>query len=329
MQQDKTVKKSSCQEGWIEATLQFINAEEEARCDFVAECMDQGAVGSAEDPVPLDGIAATSQEACQACGTSTRLSLFFPDSKGMEEVLGLLERKISNFFNRVPNFSARVLQCRRVSREDWATDWRHTFPPEQVGKRLWTVPPWEESPTLPPEAIPIILEPGLAFGTGKHATTRHCLQFLEEIAADRNGLPASFLDVGCGSAILSLAAAFLGAEKILALEIDPDALPVARKNMERNRPSAQIRLVNGPPECCRGAFDLIAANLTAPVLSRYGVILPSLMPEDGLCILSGILLSEKPEILELFRKSGLHPLQEKTDTEEGWSTLLFRKTGNP
>jgi ribosomal protein L11 methyltransferase len=310
--------------GWMEATIQFLQADQESLSEFVAECMDQGAVGSAEDPVylkdDLDG-----SSICEACGKSVRQNIFFPDSMGMEEILGLLETKISCFFNRLPDFGARVLQCRRIQREAWATDWMNSFPPERIGVRLWTVPTWEHPP-LPQDAIPIVMEPGLAFGTGKHATTRHCLQFLEEIASDNKRLPPSFLDVGCGSAILSIAAAFLGAEKILALEIDPDSVSVAAKNLEQNGLRGRVRLVNGPLECCRGHFELIAANLTATVLSGYSCLLPSLLAEGGLCILSGILLPEKPGILERYGESGMDPLQEKWDEDEGWSTLVFRKT---
>jgi ribosomal protein L11 methyltransferase len=245
----------------------------------------------------------------------------------METVLSLLDRQISRFFRTVPDFSARVLQCRLISREEWGTNWMNTFPPERIGNRIWTVPPWEKNPSLPAGALPIIIEPGLAFGTGKHATTRHCLQFLEEIESDRGNLPEPFLDAGCGSAILSVAAGMLGSKKTLALEIDPDAIPTAAKNLQRNGLSSDVQLVNGPLECCRGRFELIAANLTASILSGYADLLASLLEEGGLCILSGILVSEKPKILELFRGSGLHPLQEKVDDSEGWSTLLFRKTG--
>ncbi len=327
-QSDEEVTSGQKEEAWIEATIQFINASEEDRSGFVAECMELGAEGSAEAPVFVQDPQDDSKP-CEACGTSTRQSVYFPNSMGIETVLGLLDRQISRFFRSIPDFSARVLQCRRIAREEWGTDWMHTFPPERMGTRLWTVPPWEKSPSLPAGALSIVIEPGLAFGTGKHATTRHCLQFLEEIASDRGSLPGSFLDAGCGSAILSIAASLLGAEKPIALEIDPEAIPAATKNLQRNNLSEEVRLVNGPLECCRGRFELIAANLTASILTGYAGLLASLLEEGGLCVLSGILVSEKPEILELFRGSGLHPLQEKVDEDEGWSTLLFQKTGRP
>jgi len=309
---------------WIEATVQFINTEEEIRWDFVAECAERGALGSAEEPsCPSDSLAPSPP--CEACGTSARHSIYFPESMGLEAALSLLEDRISSFAHTVPGFNARVLQCRIIQKEAWGTGWMHAFPPERMGTRLWTVPPWERNPSLPAGALPIIMEPGLAFGTGKHATTRHCLQFLEEIASEQGRLPGSFLDAGCGSAILSIGAALLGAKRLVAVEIDPDAIPTTKKNLERNGLSGKVRLVNGPLECCRGRFDLIAANLTAPVLSGYAALLPSLLKEGGRCIVSGILTPEKPAILELLRTHGLHLLGEKADEHEGWSSLLLQR----
>lgn len=312
------------QNGWIEATVQFMNLDEESRYSFASECMDHGAVGSSE-PATFLNEKEKKTVVCEACGESSRLNVFFPNSMGMEEVLLLLDGIISSFLKRIPDFSARVLQCRAIRKEDWATDWRNTFPPEKIGKRIWTVPPWE-SPTLPPDTIPIILEPGLAFGTGKHATTRQCIQFLEEIASDRTSLPDVFLDVGCGSGILSIAAASLGVKKVLALEIDPEALPVVRKNVRRNGLCARIQFVNGTPECCRGPFEWIAANLTATILLQYSRLLPLLLAEGGFCILSGILRSEKQEILKTYYRSGLHPIKEKVDGVDDWNTILFQKS---
>jgi len=313
------------EDDWLEATVQFVQVSEEDRLAFLAECMAQGAVGSAEPPSPPP---APPDEApvCQACGTTSKQNVYFPGSMGIEPVLGVLERQISLFLRRVPDFGARVLQCRRIRRQAWATDWMRDFPPERVGNRLWTVPPWEEGAELPPGALPILVEPGLAFGTGKHATTRHCLLFLEEVASDRGRLPGPFLDAGCGSGILSIAACLLGARRVLALEIDRDAVRAARENLARNGLAGRVRLVNGPVECCRGRFGLIAANLTAPALRGYARLLASLLERDGLCILAGMLLREKPDLLRLFQGEGLDPLQEKVDDDEGWCSLLLRKT---
>ena len=310
-------------QSWLEATIQFVNTGEEDRDNFVMEFLDRGAIGSAEEPVSCDG---ESQDAplCTACGHSVRQCVYFPSEAGLEATLEILDRTIRDFGNRTPDFSARVISCRTVHKQDWATGWRQVFPPEQVGARLWTVPPWEDV-TLPPDAIAITLEPGLAFGTGKHATTRHCLRFLEEIGNEDLAFPGRVLDVGCGSAILAIAATLLGAREVVGLEIDPDAVPVAAKNLARNGLADKIRLINGGPECCRGCFDLILANLTAGILLDHGGQLPGLLAPRGLCIVSGLLAHEKAAVMKMFEQEGLRLVREKADHEEGWSTVLLTR----
>ena len=315
-------------EGWIEVTIQFTNADEDTRWGFVAACTEHGSPGGAEEPLLVSDSPGPSP-ACEACGSSTRTSIFFPQSFGMEAVVSLLEDRIRVFTTTAPGAGARVVQCSLIGKEAWGTGWMHDFPPERIGKRLWTVPPWEKAPALPAGALGIIMEPGLAFGTGKHATTRHCLQFLEEVASEHGRLPGPFLDAGCGSAILSIAAALLGAERILAVEVDPDAIPTAKKNLERNGLSGKVRLVNGPLECCRGHFAVITANLTAPVLSGCAGLLASRLAPDGLCIASGILRQERSDLSQHFLAHGLRALREKVDEEEGWTTLLLAKQPGP
>ena len=318
------------EEGWFEATVQFTNTDEETRWNFVAACTENGALGASEEPL-LVSDSPDPSPACEACGTSTRCSIFFPESLGMEAVLSVLEERIRAFTQAAaPGAGARVVQCRLIGKEAWGTGWMQDFPPERVGKRLWTVPPWDKTPSsLPAGALSIIMEPGLAFGTGKHATTRHCLQFLEEVASEHVRLPGPFLDAGCGSAILSIAGALLGAEPVLAVEVDPDAIPTAKRNLGRNGLSGRVRLLNGPLECCRGRFELIAANLTAPVLAGYAGLLASRLAPGGLCIVSGILCGEKAVILDVFATHRLHALREKRDEEEGWTTLLLKKEPGP
>jgi ribosomal protein L11 methyltransferase len=219
---------------------------------------------------------------------------------------------------------ARVLRCRRIEQKEWATRWKAGFPPEKVSGRFWVIPPWQ-TPSLPEDAIPMILEPGQAFGTGKHQTTRHCLEFLEEIAQPRGALPGSFLDVGCGSGILSIAARRLGATRVVGLDIDPDALTVARRNLGLNRLSGEVLIVNGSLACCRNGFDLIAANLDAKTLLWHREPLWASLMQGGLTILSGMLAEEAPGVLAAFEGVGFHLVTEKTDNEEGWTSVLIEK----
>ncbi len=311
--------------GWIEATIQFVNAGEEDIGTFVDGCMELGAVGGAE--TAGEGEVEAGQEGpCGSCGPSTNVRVYFPESTGIPQSVDLLEAGIRSLQRspRSPGMRARILQCRKIAREEWATRWKGGFPPEKVSALFWVVPPWESHPAISEGAVPLVLEPGQAFGTGKHCTTRHCLAFLEEVAGNEGGLPPSFLDVGCGSGILSIAARRLGAGRVVGLDIDPDALCVARRNLELNRIFGEVLLVNGSPACLRAGFDLIAANLDATTLLRHGVSLRSIVARGGVAILSGMLTEEAPGVLASFEEAGFRAVAEKTEHEEGWTSLLLR-----
>jgi len=311
--------------GWIEATIQFVNADDEDIGSFVADCIELGAVGSRETNMATKG-EIEEDEACESCGPAAHIQAYFPGSAGIQEIVDLLETRTRALkgTSRSPDARARVLRCRRIKQKEWATRWKGGFPPEKVSARFWVIPPWQ-APSLPEDAVPMILEPGQAFGTGKHQTTRHCLEFLEEIAQPQGGLHRSFLDVGCGSGILSIAARRLGATRVVGLDIDSDALTVARRNLGLNRLSREIVIVNGSMACCRAGFDLIAANLDATTLLRHREPLWTSLTQGGLAVLSGMLAEEAPGVLAAFKEKGFHLMAEKADQEEGWTSLLLKK----
>jgi ribosomal protein L11 methyltransferase len=329
---DRTLRADS---GWVETTIEFVDAREEAIDSFVAECIELGAVGSMEATVAPETAAGADNpdnphNPCETCETATHVQLYFPESLGIQGVVDLLGSRTRTLKGAPPSpdARARIIRCRRIEKEDWATSWKGSFPPERVSGRFWVVPPWQAT-VLPEDAVPIILEPGLAFGTGKHQTTRHCLEFLEEIAAREESFPRSCLDVGCGSGILSIAARRLGATRVVGLDTDSDALGVACRNLRLNRLSGQILLVKGSPACCRARFDLITANLDATTLLRVREGLWSLLTEGGLAVLSGVLDHERDGIARVLQKLGFQPLEEKKDLEEGWTSSLLRKPWRP
>lgn len=320
------VRGPSSREGWIEATLQFVNAVDEDIASFIAECVERGAAGGLEAAGEGAG-GAEEDPRCESCGKSLFVRVYFPESIGIQELIDLMEKQIrvTKRTAQSPDVSARILRCRVIQQEAWATQWREGFPTERVSRSFWVVPPWH-TPQLPSDAIPMILEPGQAFGTGKHPTTRQCLEFLEGIGTEaRGGFPPSFLDVGCGSGILAIAARKLGAIRVVGLDIDPDALAVARRNRILNRLVGAILLVNGTIDCCRGPFDLIAANLDAKTLLRHPAPIGESLKQGGLAILSGMLKEEVAQTVAPFIRAGFLPISEKRDREQGWVSLLLKK----
>ncbi|MDR7426786.1 MAG: 50S ribosomal protein L11 methyltransferase [Armatimonadota bacterium] len=198
-----------------------------------------------------------------------------------------------------------TLSLKEAAEEPWATSWRehyHAFP---VGRRLWVVPTWER-PDLPADAVPIRLDPGMAFGSGLHSSTQLCLQLLEEYLQ-----PGwSVADVGTGSGILAVAAAKLGAARVLAVDHDPLAVEVARSNVAHNHVQQTVEVVLGDLLAPLDVpVDLILANLTASaVISLTPEIVPRLRP-GGRAILSGITDLREADVRQALGGAGLRPLQ--------------------
>jgi len=212
-----------------------------------------------------------------------------------------------------------------VKSEDWSTSWKVNFKPLRIGRRLLIVPSWERAEAGPDDIV-LSLDPGMAFGTGGHETTRLCLEQLETVLLGRPaGSPASVLDLGTGSGILAMAAARLGAGRVCAVDIDPEAVEVARENLAINGLAERIECSATPLEALDGPFDVILANILAEELVRLAPQLTARLAPDGVLILSGILAGK-----EAFVRSGFapQPLVYRHTAHEGeWVAMLYRKDG--
>lgn len=211
-----------------------------------------------------------------------------------------------------------------VDAEDWSTSWKAHFKPLRIGRHLLIVPTWEDIPHTDGDLV-IRIDPGMAFGTGGHETTRLCLELLESVmeGAALFSVP-SLLDLGTGSGILAMAANLLGAGRILALDIDPDAVVVARENLAINSMAESIECGTDPLESLAENFDIILANILAEELVRLAPHLAERLLPGGSLILSGI-LAEK----EAFVKSGFvsQPLEYVRTAYAGeWVAMLYQKT---
>lgn len=196
------------------------------------------------------------------------------------------------------------LRTRHVDEADWAEAWKAHFPVLRVGERLVVRPTWRRHRSAPGDVV-LALDPGMAFGTGLHPTTRLCLAEIER-AAQRGELTAArVLDVGCGSGILSIAAVRLGAASVVGLDIDPIAVEATTANARRNRLARRIRARDGSLPSGEAPFDVVLANLIASVLVRLAGTLHDELRPGGLLLGSGIFADREAVVIDAFRAVGL------------------------
>lgn len=205
-------------------------------------------------------------------------------------------------------------EVRLVPEQDWVRATQAQFGPIRISERLWIVPSWREPPE--PAAINLALDPGLAFGTGSHPTTRLCLHWLEgELLAQ-----STVLDYGCGSGILAIAAARLGAAMVTGTDIDPQALLAARDNARRNGVTATFV---GPDALPAATYDVLVANILANPLVLLAPALAQRVRHGGSIVLSGILEAQAEDVMEAYRP-WFRIARWRSD--EGWVALAGTRT---
>ncbi|MFA3791009.1 50S ribosomal protein L11 methyltransferase [Aliiglaciecola sp. SL4] len=177
--------------------------------------------------------------------------------------------------------------------KDWEREWMDNFHPIQFGKRLWICPSWRDIPD--PTAVNVMLDPGLAFGTGTHPTTSLCLQWLDALSLEGK----TVVDFGCGSGILGIAALKLGAESVVGIDIDPQALLASKDNAGRNDVADKISvfLPKDQPDL---QADIVLANILAGPLRELREVITNYCKSGGLLVLSGILANQAEEIDQLY-----------------------------
>lgn len=206
-----------------------------------------------------------------------------------------------------------------VQDEDWATAWKKHFKPVRVG-RIVVKPTWEDFTPLTEDVI-IDIDPGMAFGTGYHPTTQLCLHALQERIKGGEVV----LDVGTGSGVLAIAAAKLGAERVVGMDVDTVAVEVARENVEQAGLTDVLSIVRGDsPMAFEGEADLVVANILAQVLIDMADLLVQKVRGGGILISSGIIEQRSEEVKAAFEKRGLATIEEKRDGD--WVAIISVRT---
>lgn len=212
------------------------------------------------------------------------------------------------------------IEVKRVCDEDWKDNWKAYFKPAKITDRIVIKPTWETYERQSPDELIIQLDPGMAFGTGTHPTTTLCVKLMERYVTPGK----SFLDVGCGSGILSIAAALMGAVEITAVDIDPEAVRVTGENAVQNQLEQKIDVRLG--DLTKGlslTADLVAANLMADLVILLAKDVAKHLNEDGIFLSSGILVEKKRKVEEELRRQGFEILEAPEEGE--WCAIAARR----
>lgn len=211
---------------------------------------------------------------------------------------------------------------RKIQPRDWAESWKRHFKPMEFGRALLVKPTWSRKRPVSGQEV-VLLDPGLSFGTGQHATTRFCLESL--VSVRRPGVVQSFCDMGTGSGILAIAAAKLGYEPVEAFDFDPDCVRIANENAQLNGVDEKWTVVEADltklPKKSRRVFDVVCANLIYDLLlSEQARVLARVKP-GGHLVLAGILSTQFEAVLKAYRGAGLQLVADRTERE--WRSGLF------
>ena len=291
---------SAAKDAWLELS---VAADHEA-VEAVSEILSRAAPGgtSVEPAFELveDGLAARVDLARPAL---VRAYVPVLSPPVVREAVESVDRELGHLqafgLRPIGDLSARI-----VHEADWANAWKAHFPVLQVGRRIVIRPTWRRHRRQPDDVV-LALDPGMAFGTGLHPTTRLCLAALESLA-DRGAINgARVLDVGSGSGILSIAAGLLGARSVLAVDVDPIAVEASAANARRNRLARVIRAREGSAPSGEGPFDVVLANLIASLLVTLADGLAADLRPGGTLLASGIFSNREAEVAAAFEARGL------------------------
>ena len=262
---------------------------------------EQALFGEPGMPAPKDG------------WQRSRVLALFASESLVQDALELL--KVQDFFA-----GCQILAIRAVPDEDWVRLTQSQFAPVEITSNFWIVPTWHEPPAA--ARIVIRLDPGLAFGTGTHPTTRMCLRWIAQMGADiaacKRPAWGPVLDYGCGSGILAIGAAKFGALEIDAVDIDPAAVEATVLNASAN----QVTLLTGLPDKVRANYQIVLANILATPLKVLAPLLCAKVQAGGHLVLAGILERQAQELVDAYSP---YLALKVSDTQDGWILMTAQR----
>lgn len=284
--------------GWIEISININPIAHEALSAFLFDIGCEGVVSES------------------FADTTMRAYLEF--TQDIEEIRSRIELFLHDIRTIFPEAKDYSLKLEKLEHQDWNTSWKKFFKPDRISEKLLILPVWEDVPLITGHIIRI--DPGPAFGTGHHPTTRMCLMAMEEATLPN---PWTILDVGTGSGILAIYASKLGASEVVAIDNDPEAVRWAQRNIEINETPVLIDLSITPIEEVNKQYSLVTANLILGTIIDLFDQLARILAPDGLLILSGILREQVDDVEERMVEKGLKT--ERIMNMEEWACMIVRK----
>lgn len=267
-----------------------------------------------ESPGSLDY---ADKEFMDSLGTEVTVKAYFNEESTPEELASLIREKlkfISQFLDVGPGYTGYA----RVDDEDWATAWKKHYKPFHISDSVVIKPSWEEYERQAGEIV-IELDPGMAFGTGTHETTRLCSRLLEKYVKKDD----TVIDVGCGTGILSIIAAKLGVDRVDAVDIDEVAARVTKENCGINGVSEKISVKKGVlSDIEPRQADIVVANIIADVVISLSPLMPKYLKKGGILLASGIIRERKEDVIKAY--TGLGFEYESTDEMGEWVAIVFK-----
>lgn len=294
---------------WLKISLFTPNVLSEAASDLMGILSGSGVEQSLAD-----------EKGCTITGFFS-LAGEEPIDKSIEECKGSVTQKMNELFAlyEQPQVS---LEVEVIDDQDWSNSWKQYFNTFEIAPGLVLKPSWEEYTPEPGQQV-IEMDPGMAFGTGQHASTRMALSLLAESLKNKDADTA--LDVGTGTGILAIAGALLGVQSVKAIDNDPDAVTAAVENVAGNNLSEKVVVGDEPLDTLQGEYDIICANIIHDVLVEMAPDFKRLIKDKGVLVLAGILAGEQEEnIIQVYKKLGFSLI--KSEHTDEWAALLLEYT---
>jgi ribosomal protein L11 methyltransferase len=245
---------------------------------------------------------------------------YLPINSFLGETVEQIKNALNNLILYDIDLGKGTVSLTEVHEEEWATAWKKYYKPVRISERIVVTPTWEEYEPESENEIIIELDPGMAFGTGTHPTTVMCVQALEKYVKPGDEV----IDVGCGTGILSISAAKLGAEKVHSFDLDEQAVQIARLNAKLNKVGEQVDVrQNNLLDGVQGPVDLIVANILAEVILRFVGDAYQVLKSNGLFIVSGIIHAKEAQVRQELERNGFRIID--TYQIEDWYAFVAEK----